>query len=345
MNRAISAAGLLILMVGLVGTGCQQSNGADTNGGASGAGDPYAEPASLSAAENGGYDANDEAPYFGLESMSQFGPDTPVSDPSFAALEALEGEQVYTLRIVWGNLELDARHDLEAAEGTSDLLDWSGTLTLDGGGELHLIRTIAFDLHDSIVTEDDPKLVQWISHTGPHVDGIVVKVIYLPDPEIADPTITFQAGPVTQVIPLSELDHYDQIVTIDSDGHGAAFTALRTDDDTCLEGFLDGKWHKRLEGEGGVFRGRVMDDESGLIGHLRGHFGVDHDGGPVFFGKYIDLDGHFRGFLHGTYGDGAFAGDWTAADGSLEGSLNAEYVTGETVDSGFFQGFWQQDCQ
>jgi hypothetical protein len=305
------------------------------------------EPASLTG--NGGYDSEDEAPMFGLPSMGQFGADPEAGDPSHtgegeAAAEAVEGAEVYLLRIVWGNLELNGFDGEDRTEPHPDWLDWSGTLALEGKGGLILKRTILFDPHDHIVPEDDRHRIEWISHTGPHLDGLLVKVIYLPNPAATEPSITFTTSPVTQTIPIADLDHYNEIALIDEDGHGAAFTALRVGDDDCLEGFLAGKWHDRPEGEGGVFRGRALSERGALNGHIRGHYGITDDGNPVFFGKYINTAGHFRGLFRGAYGGGAFEGDWVSADGALEGTLSGKYINGGEADQGFFQGFWAEAC-
>ncbi len=336
---------IAVLIVSLGGFGCSQatsSSGNSSSGGGTTTGTP-SEPTSLSTADNGGYTTADEAAYFGLMDMSQLGSDTPVQDPTFAALTAdtSPGQQVYLVRIVWGNLELDSGNPNETE---TNPIDWSGTLSFNGNGELHLMRTILFDLHDHIVNESDPKLVEWVSHTGPHIDGILVELLYTPDSTAETPKLTFATATMTQEISLDQLDHYNQIVTIDQDGHGAAFTGLRTDDDTCLEGFLQGKFHDRTDAAGGIFRGRFVSDHGDLHGFLRGHYGVDSTGANAFFGKYIDATGHFVGLLHGTYGDGAFDGDWTNRAGTTTGTVDGKYVTGTTVDSGFFQGFWEENC-
>ncbi len=334
----------LTALVPLANGGCE-STAATSGAGETG---EFDEPVSLEA-ENGGYDTEDEAPMFGLESMGQYTADEDADDPTLSEEEEAIAEtdpeaEVYLLRIVWGNLELNAREEREGGEETI-VLDWDGTLTLNGGGALVLKRTILFESHDAIVDETNRKLVEWISHTGPHVDGLLVKVIYLPDPGITEPAITFTTDLVTQTIPIADLDHYNEIVTIDEDGHGVAFTALRIDDDDCPEGFLEGKWHDRpSDRPGGIFRGRVLSETGRLNGHIRGHYGV-REGEQVFFGKYVNEFGLFRGILEGTYGDGAFEGDWLAAAGTLEGTLDGKYVTGEEVDSGFFQGFWEAVCE
>lgn len=332
----------LAFLIPLAGGGCNS-----TAAGGSPEEAEFDEPANLEA--DGGYDTGDEAARFGLESMGQYREDEAVEDSSIseeeeAFEESNPGAQVYLVRIIWGNLELNVRDEREGEEDTV-VLDWDGTLTLNADGALVLKRAILFEDHDAIVDDEDRKLVQWISHTGPHVDGILVKVIYFPDSEITDPAITFTTDLVTRTIPITELDHYNEIVTLDEDGHGVAFTALRVNDDDCPEGFLEGKWHDRPEGRpGGIFRGRVLSESGKLNGHIRGHYGV-RDGNQVFFGKYVNDLGLFRGLLRGTYGDGAFEGDWIAADRSVVGDLNGKYVTGAEADSGFFQGFWEAACE
>jgi len=345
-KKAPKLAYYFFLLLSIVGAACSATGGNVADSSVTDTTSDSNEPASLQTSDNGGYTSANETPFFGLDSMKQFGADTPADSSGSAALTAEDaaGAEVYMVRIVWGNLELDLRNDIGGAE-TDDHLDWSGSLSLTGNGELHLERTILFEEpHDHIIQEEDPKLIEWVSHTGPHVDGMLVKVIYLPSPDAEAPALTFETESATQLISLSELDRYNEIVTLDEDGHGFAFTALRTDDNTCPEGFIEGKFHDRPEGEGGIFRGRVLTDEGELNGHVRGHYGV-RDGNQVFFGKYINTEGLFQGFLHGTYGDGAMSGDWTADDGALEGTVSAKYVQGATVDSGFFQGYWQESCE
>jgi hypothetical protein len=74
---------------------------------------------------------------------------------------------------------------------------------------------------------------------------------------------------------------------------------------------------------------------------VRGLFGVRASGEQVFFGKYIDLDGHFRGLFAGRYGDGRFAGKWIDRDLDDHGVLGGAYR--ETTDgAGHFLGRWAE---
>lgn len=328
-----------------LGSGGCQSTGVTSNSSDT---EILEEPASLLTKDNGGYSSEDEVSRFGLESMNQYTADEEASDPSVSVEDEAKavadpGAQVYRVRIVWGNLALNARDEIGGDEET-DVIHWGGSLSYDGAATLLLDKTILFEKNDLILDEADPTVISWDSITGPHVDGILATLIVTPG--TGGDALTFGTKALEHTIPLADLDRYNEIVTLDEDGHGVAFTALRIDDDgDCAEGFLEGKYHDRTDGhDGGIFRGRVLTDEGELNGHVRGHYGVNGDGDQVFFGKYINVDGLFRGFLRGTYGDGAMAGDWILSDETV-GTLAAKYVQGETVDSGFFQGYWETTCE
>ncbi len=341
----------VIFMILILSLGCLPVTGGSVTSTGTSTDSEDDEPTSLATSDNGGYDDSDESPYFGLSAMEQYIADDETDDPTVTEEEAEEeegeeGAQVYVVQIIWGNLELNSYDDRERDDTDSDWIDWTGALSFSGEGVLLLRRTILFDRHDSITDEDDPLRIEWDSHTGPHIDGLLAELVYVPSEEGEAPSLTFETDPVTQSISLDELDRYNEIVTIDEDGHGAAFTALRVDDNNCEEGFLHGKFHDRPNGgeEGGIFRGRYLSEFGDLQGHLRGHYGVNDGEDKVFFGKYISETGRFRGFLEGNYGDGAFDGVWHDGTGTTEGTLNGKYVTGEEVDSGFFQGYWMEMC-
>lgn len=335
MKQILFYSSLVSIFVSFLLTGCASSS-SDSETSSS----EYDEPTSLETEEDGGYDDSDEEANFGLESMEQFESDEEVESKE---TEDTADSQVYLVRIVWGNLALNGRDDDDRTDRDRDWIDWTGSLSFDGSGDLILRRTILFDRHDSIEEEDDPLAIEWESYTGPHIDGLLTELVVATsgDPE---GTLTFSTDEITQTIAVEELDHYNEIVTLDEEGHGAAFTALRIDDDSCSEGFLQGKFHDRPSGEGGVFRGRVLSHEGELNGHVRGHYGINDDEESVFFGKYINTSGRFRGHFRGEYDDSEFSGNWIAADDSLEGTLAGKYVTGTEVDSGFFQGFWEESC-
>ena len=53
-----------------------------------------------------------------------------------------------------------------------------------------------------------------------------------------------------------------------------------------------------------------MDDEGEPSGHIRGIYGRRENGEQVFFGKFINREGEFKGIFRGEYGDGHFGGRW-----------------------------------
>jgi hypothetical protein len=66
----------------------------------------------------------------------------------------------------------------------------------------------------------------------------------------------------------------------------------------------------------------------------------------VFFGKYIDRQGEFRGLLGGLYGDGKFGGVWGTVDPNAKGVLEGYYSDGyERGDGrGVYLGRWAEKC-
>jgi ketosteroid isomerase-like protein len=60
----------------------------------------------------------------------------------------------------------------------------------------------------------------------------------------------------------------------------------------------------------GRYAGLVLDSDGEPVGHIRGIYGNRRNGQPVFFGKFINRDGGFRGIVRGTYDERHFDGRW-----------------------------------
>ena len=87
----------------------------------------------------------------------------------------------------------------------------------------------------------------------------------------------------------------------------------------------------------------MVNAEGEIVGHMRGIYGRRANGERVFFAKYINRAGEFRGILHGTYADGHFIGRWRTRDGDV-GGLRGEYVEnlpGPRV-GGHYMGRWAE---
>ena len=94
-----------------------------------------------------------------------------------------------------------------------------------------------------------------------------------------------------------------------------------------------------------MFRGRWINSLGTNAGHLRGIWGINRFGNKVFKGKYISLNGEFRGLLagqwkyvHGENG-GFFQGRWVNRAHQTVGIMKGHFKTGRPGDRrGFFHG-------
>lgn len=268
-----------------------------------------------------------------------------------SAQESEEGYNIYMVHLLWGNLELNTPENLLGEELFARFGDkyavWDGSVSLEGSdnGGIMLKRRVLFDQNDSILPDDDRQSVAWESSTGPHIDGVLLKVFVPLDADESEVSLVIDTESYTQEILLADLNEYNEIETINEDGVGIAIAAFKRERDGCEHGFVTGKYFSRPGQHGGhIFRGKSVNAAGELSGHLRGHFGRDDEGDQVFFGKYIDDRGHFQGRLFGTYADGAFDGMWYDKSSLDVGTINGKYVVGDEVNSGFFQGLWSETC-
>ncbi len=254
------------------------------------------------------------------------------------------------LRVVWGELEAAT----DAPDG--DAVDWSGSLHVDRGIVI-VRRVILFERPaDSIARpRPDRQTVAWTSHTGGHVDGVLVQIIERPqDLEGEEPNqLHFGTGPFTTSFPVADLVGLDEVYPVEPAGNAVHFVGFNLADlDSCPKGFVGGRWQDdpATDVEGGIFRGRWVGLHGLTEGHLRGRYGVNEAGERVFFGKYIGPRGHFRGLLAGTWtpgeepGQGVFEGHWVNRQETVEGVLSGRFATAEERPGGFFQGRWSALC-
>jgi hypothetical protein len=277
--------------------------------------------------EFGGYMAVNESPGFGDEMLvnDAYGEDQEYDDPmlSDSSVDSVVRDinaGHFHMRIVWGRL----RYDSTSTTPT----DWTGSLTINYGAEV-LRRVIRFEPNqDYILPRDDRRVIEWVSKTTVHHDGIAVDIFVPPIKPIFDTTevevtdslgnthigivvdttwperdpvtVSFETGPFSHTFNLEDLVSLDRIVYLD-DSNAVAFHAFKLDRHPCPRGFLSGAWGFNDAGQG-VFRGMWMDDRGFVIGYLKGHFGRNDAGNRVFFGKWISRDGRFEGFIKGRWG-------------------------------------------
>lgn len=325
--------------------------------------------------EFGDYTASSEAPAFNdpllLSSNDIEFDDAMMSSADFDSMITDAG--YYHLRMIWGSLRYDSTIAVES--------DWSGSLTISRGG-LIIRRLIHWERgQDSILDRTDRKLIEWISKTTVHNDGLSVDIIippirpefdtsYVTDPATGDTVdividivspapvnITFESGPYSRTFELYELSTLDTVITID-EFNSIAFHALKIDRRPCPRGFLSGGWGVNDEGQG-IFRGEWRNRHGQVIGHYQGHYEVNENGRNIFVGKWIDQSGRFEGFIRGTYdlmpdvnangtafdmAGGWFAGQIYNSERVSIGDLKGRYIPASDENRGFMMGRWKINC-
>jgi hypothetical protein len=332
----------------------------------------------------GGLTTSDESPAFGEpDQFAALSSEASVDDPIVKRMPpddslTARGARFYEFRAIWGRLP--QMNDSNAADPCP--LDWSGTLHMDGG-IIVLQKTIAFEENDS-VSRVDSATIGWISHTGPGVDGIQVRLVVPGDPDFCAgcvPALTLSTGPYTRTFTLPELLALELVAPVDTCGNAISITSVLVPPG-CPHGQLMGAWKKieldsaasadTLPNGGivqGVFRGVWVGKGGRIAGHLKGIFGLNSAGDPVFFGKYIDLTGRFKGILRGKIGmrpapwydrepgngpgpgnedcvrppRGWFAGEWIDAKYDVQGRLRGRWIASDEGE-GFFHGIWGMKC-
>ncbi len=295
--------------------------------------------------ENGGLDMEDEAPMFGADdefaaaSMEQSRTVAdPLADDELTTTELeLDGAVAADVLLVWGQLPPDRAPEDYAR-------DWSGTLSINRGG-LIVRRTLNFEpATDRLLDRTDRAVVGFESVTRPFVDGLVLTVVD-PTPDAGPLVVTYT--PVTgaaRQLELASVLAGPVVVDVADQGDRFAAIAIRRGDD-CDHGFARGRWHAFREDVGAML-GVIDNAEGEPIGHLRGIWGRRRDGQQVFFGKYIDLAGHFRGIFAGHYEGGEMAGRWIDSRGEL-GRLHGLYresIPGPAVGGQFILRWSETSC-
>lgn len=297
--------------------------------------------------EFGGYNTTDEPTAFGdKEMMDEFGEDSEVDDAISDAPETLvdlnsDKVKALFLRITWGLLEGDST--------ATEEVDWSGSAEINKG-TLVLLKTIRFERNDFIhLPRESRQKIEFTSFTKPHFDGIAIAII---DNDTTQKnvegtfTLSLQGGTYTKVLTFSELDSLDLVEAVGPGKNEVSIVSRSKEIVPFAGGFLSGRW-KKTHPNGGIFKGRWINSLGTNAGHLRGIWGINKRGQKVFFGKYISLNGQFRGLLAGkwefTRGEnvGVFRGRWVDRNLNTRGTLKGHFKTGGPGDRrGFFHGRW-----
>jgi len=298
------------------------------------------EPAALESV-NAGLTMDDEAPMFGDEASFDAAAIEPerayedalASDPAVAAMREAPDGAAYRAIVLWGQMPPDRTVDVAT--------DWSGAFTVNRGAII-VRRVIGFeDRTDALTPRTSRSSVEFTSVTKPASDGLVIS-IFDPTPTSAEAlTLTYTGAHGEARVEVAALVEGRQTLVEDAQGNRMVAAAIGRVVDGCEHGFLRGRWHAGPDG-GGAFVGVVTDDDLAPVGHVRGLYGTRRNGEQVFFGKFIGLEGRFRGIFAGHYGDGAFAGRWRTRLGEA-GALAGVYREGDSADdAGVFLGRWAE---
>jgi hypothetical protein len=321
----------------------------------------------------GGFTFTDEEPAFGEAELFEPMFNEVAVEDSTQVKELFRNRKVkiFRMRSIWGHLVTTFEDTTETRDTEYCPVDWSGMMKLEGGAII-IERVIAFEKGD-YVTREGVGTISWISHTGPHIDGLQVMLVvpWGPDDNTAtwvEPKFVFQTGPFSRTFSLEELASLSLIETVDNCGNGISMNAHLMPA-YCPYGFLAGAWRKippdtiSLTDTNdtekivlGVYRGIWISERGTPGGYLKGVFGLNSLGEQVFFGKYIDLTGRFKGILRGHYGVypeftdtakypyGFFRGIWINEDRIESGHLKGHWVTREP-GHGYFHGVWGKFCR
>jgi hypothetical protein len=354
--RPVASLALVAMLAAWAFAGCE--NAADTDA----ANDLSSREQTINLDDPyGGYNTADESPAFDdAELASVFGPSADVAVNDDVDTTRVDRRRPHRfLMITWGNLCGDSLITFPT--------DWSGSLCAENGVVL-VRRTILFDARDYLLPRTSRACVEWVSHTQPHFDGVIVSLFKTRCDSLLASTaavdslcdeplsVTFKTGPLTVTFTQDELANLPKVIPVDDAGNAVAFNTLTVMPSPCPQGFLAGQW-RNVEGEryAGVFRGKWVSENGAHMGYLRGVYGENGVGRHVFFGKWITENGRFKGLLKGTYGafpptrdamaDGWFEGVWFSRELRAMGGLKGVWGTRDDTDAGgYFRGVWAARC-
>lgn len=359
----------LATLCAIAGFGCSTKNPAGTDPGTSG----------NMSSQFGGYTTTAEAPQFGDAGMTDMSAsEAPVNDPTSSSpvvegWQALPGAGVYHMRFVWGRLTYDST--------ATTVTVWDGSLQ-SSRGALIARRRIRFEDGDSLKTRVSRNLIEWVSKTRPHNDGLAADLILPPVRPVVDTqivvdslndttfvydtlppvpaTVTFATAPFTITLDEHQLALLDTVIDL-GDGLSVSISSIRHNPQACPRGILAGQFAVNDSGQK-VFRGFWLDPRGHAAGAFRGFLGVDSLGHNTFFGKWIDSVGNFEGLLRGRYeihrlhpedstADtlhpvfvGRFEGGIFDNQGMPIGQLKGHFIGSTALQSGFLEGRWKLNC-
>lgn len=296
----------------------------------------------------GGFLAVDESPAFGDATLEADAAEDEQQADGYAGISILDREAIelleedqpdhYALIAVWGDLRnANIGADVTELDGTP--VEWDGSMSLDAGA-IRLLGLIDFERpEDGIQPRTLPTDIEWTSITHGDRDGLRVWLVV---PQSAEPeTLHLKVGDYVRDFVTTELEDLSESHEI-ADSLQLSLRAFRADPAISASGFLRGRWGWAPADSVGRFHGNwVSADGGNPAGMMRGHYGLNAQNERVFYGKYIDSAGHFRGFLRGTW-EAVSEGTAGTPEFRETGTFSGRWVDDQLHDLGDLQGGWQR---
>ncbi len=272
--------------------------------------------------------------------------------------DVVRNSDVYAVTILWGQLSNSLLPGMPVT-------DWSGKLWVNGVSVVQARRTINFENgQDSLVTEDIPSEVVWVSQTSVDFDGISFLIFLRRDiTYIMAPTLHFETTPLSLEFNFGELIKLDKFYVLPQ-GNAVAVHSRQIWPDRCPGGFMEGKWiQSDLSGASGRIEGLWLNYRGEPEGVITGTFWTNDDGTREYSGS---VSGYFLTYVmaefKGTWwyddprmcpmcgtGHGWFKGTFTFVDGTNKGGfMLAEFgdfvsPVASSLEKPFL-GVWRQSC-
>ncbi|SYZ73289.1 exported hypothetical protein [Candidatus Zixiibacteriota bacterium] len=189
---------------------------------------------------------------------------------------------VYSATFLWGRII--------SVNNSADIpvTNWSGSLSINAIGNITPVAALDFEKgRDSLISQTDPILINWISSTSTDYDGISALVFVKRDIAYFAPVyLALTTTPFSIQYDFSQLQKLAAYYRVD-ENNGMAVYARKIWPHRCPEGFIIGNWIKSdMSGDSGLFSGQWLDDQGNLAGIYSGVF-RSIDGGKKVLDGWI----------------------------------------------------------
>ena len=294
-------------------------------------------------ADAGGFseDAEDPTPAVAAEESAELDEGEANADPDPAMPPELLPEEAargaYFVRIAWGNFPVNRSN-------AKNVVDYSGSLTVDADDGLRRVRAWHFEPRDQIERPRTSKsAIAFASHITVASDGLHMLVLTSEGASTLTVNLGGEGGAPVQfeksytLDPATHLREANPSATAGQEVRIAIDRIEKPADPECADGTLVGRWNKRRTPNGRdlfVLVGRVLSDDGKVIAKVGGIAGVRKNGEHVWFMKIVGR-GRLVGLMKGTYDPAAKTFTGTVYG---RGRVEAGSVSGTYTDTTTFEG-------